>query len=116
MPNSFSLGGGNEQTRGIDIFPDISDEIDRRIQHSEQRIKTWVLGGIAANLLVAIIAAIPTIFYMGQMSRDIAQTQQQILVAIAKLENHEARIQENTVWRARMEERIQDDTKGKYPR
>jgi hypothetical protein len=62
-----------DSVRGNDLFPDISDEIDRRIIHSEQRIKTWVLAGVAANLIVAIVAAIPTIFYMGQISRDINQ-------------------------------------------
>lgn|SRR5574338_903977 len=91
--------------RGVDIFPDISDEIDRRIQHAEQRIKTWVLGGIAANLVVAILAAIPTIFYMGQVSRDIAQASQQVTLLAANIKDHEIRIQENTIWRARMEAR-----------
>lgn len=98
----------HRDVRGIDIFPDISDEIDRRIAHAEQRIKTWVLGGIAANLLVAIMAAIPTIFYMGQMSRDISQQNQQITVLIAQMKDFDQRIQDNTIWRARMEERLQD--------
>lgn len=111
MPSSVSLG--SDPVRGIDVFPDISDEIDRRIIHAEQRIKTWVLGGIAANLLVAILAAIPTIFYMGQMSRDIAQTQQQIVIALAALKDQDSRIQENTVWRARMEERLADERNKK---
>jgi hypothetical protein len=89
--------------RGVDLFPDVSEEIDRRIQHSEQRIKTWVLGGIAANLLVAILAAIPTIFYMGQISRDInqaiaRQTEQQAeLIARGKWMN------ERMIWEARIE-------------
>lgn len=89
--------------RGIDLFPDVSDEIDRRILHSEQRIKTWVLAGIATNLLVAILAAIPTIFYMGQISRDInqaiaRQTEQQAqLVAQGKWMN------DRMVWEARIE-------------
>jgi cell division protein ZapA (FtsZ GTPase activity inhibitor) len=107
MPDRINLNP--DSVRGIDIFPDVSDEIDRRIEHAEQRIKTWVLGGIAANLLVAILAAIPTIFYMGQMSRDISQTQTQVVTALASLKDMESRIQENTIWRARMEERIQDE-------
>jgi len=97
-----------QNVRGIELFPDVSDEIDRRISHSEQRIKTWVLGGIAANLIVAILAAIPTIFYMGQTSRDISQASQQITILAATLKDHEAKIQENTIWRAQMQAR-QDD-------
>lgn len=105
------LNLGHEDVRGIDVFPDISDEIDRRISHSEQRIKTWVLGGIAANLLVAILAAIPMIFYMGQMSRDISTTQQQITILVTQMKDFDNRIQENSMWRARMEERLQDTKK-----
>ena len=104
----------HQDVRGIDLFPDVSDEIDRRIAHAEQRIKTWVLGGIAANLLVAIMAAIPTIFYMGQMSRDIAQTEQQITMMVAQMKDYDQRIQENTVWRARIEERLQDEQPGSH--
>lgn len=92
--------------RGIDLFPDISEEIDRRIQHSEQRIKTWVLGGIAANLLVAILAAIPTIFYMGQASRDISETQRQVTILVTQIEQMNDKVEENSIWRARMEERL----------
>lgn len=99
------------EVRGIDLFPDVSDEIDRRISHSEQRIKTWVLGGIAANLIVAIVAAIPMIFYLGQISRDVAQTRSDISTTIVTLKDHNDRIQENTIWRARMEERMQDTKK-----
>ena len=105
--------------RGIELFPDVSDEIDRRISHSEQRIKTWVLGGIAANLLVAILAAIPTIFYMGQISRDInqaiaRQTEQQAeLVARGKWMN------ERMIWEARIEAALERQNipvaKGKVP-
>jgi len=106
MQDRIDLNPSN--VRGTDLFPDISDEIDRRIQHAEQRIKTWVLGGIAANLLVAIMAAIPTIFYMGQVSRDISQTNQTVTLLAASIKDQENRIQENTIWRARMEARADE--------
>src|SRR5688572_14923029 len=95
------------EVRGLDLFPDVSDEIDRRIGHSEQRIKFWVMAGVAANLLVAILAAIPTIFYMGQASRDISQVQGHVTVMAGEVKEQNVRIQENTIWRARMEERLQ---------
>jgi Tfp pilus assembly protein PilN len=106
-PERMSLNP--HEVRGLDLFPEMSDEIDRRDSHLEQRIKFWVMAGVAANLLVAILAAIPVIFYMGQVSRDVSQMQNQITMLTANIKEHEVRIQENTIWRARMEERNQDE-------
>lgn len=103
MPDRIDLNP--QSVRGIDLFPDVATEMDIRVQHAEQRIKVWILGGIAANLLVAILAAIPLIFYMGQASRDIAQANQQVGIVAAGLKEHEVQIRENTIWRARMEAR-----------
>jgi hypothetical protein len=60
--------------KGVDLFPDLSDEIDRRIATSELRIKTWVMGGIVANLCTILVATVPMVFYLGQISRDIQTT------------------------------------------
>jgi hypothetical protein len=49
----------------------MSDEIDRRIQHAEQRIKFWVVSGVAANLLILVAATLPTAFYLGQLEQEI---------------------------------------------
>lgn len=104
------LGLNPNEVRGFDLFPEMSEEIDRRINHSEQRIKFWVMAGVAANLLVAILAAIPTIFYMGQASRDISQVQQEVTLLTGELKEHGVKIQENTIWRARMEERMVEES------
>lgn len=55
---------------GMDLFPDLADEIDRRVAHAEQRIKNWVLVGILTNFLMISLAAIPCVFYLGQLSHD----------------------------------------------
>jgi hypothetical protein len=92
--------------RGSELFPDVSDEIDRRIEHSEQRIKTWVLAGVAANLLVAIIAALPMIFYMGQISRDINQATIQQQALTQRLDKGEQWRNERMIWETRIEGRL----------
>lgn len=51
-----------------------SEELDRRILHSESRIKFWVIGGILANILSLAAVAIPLIFYLGQMQTQFAST------------------------------------------
>lgn len=91
--------------RGIDLFPDVQEEIDRSVLHAEQRVKFWVMAGVAANLLVAILAAIPLIFYMGQVSRDISQQSQQITILTAQIKEHETRLQDMIIWRAEVEAR-----------
>lgn len=55
------------------MSPILSDEIDRRIQHAEQRIKFWVISGVLANVLILISATVPTVFYLGQLDRTISQ-------------------------------------------
>src|SRR5215204_1288607 len=59
------------QLRALDLFPDLSDEIDRRITHSETRIKYWVLVGVVVNFLIAVGAAIPVIYASGTIASDI---------------------------------------------
>lgn len=92
--------------RGSELFPDVSDEIDRRIEHSEQRIKTWVLAGVAANLLVAIVAALPMIFYMGQISRDINQATINQASLQLRLDSDEKWRNERMIWETRIEAQL----------
>jgi hypothetical protein len=49
------------------MIPELSEEIDRRIEHAEQRIKFWVVTGILANLAILVSATLPTVFYLGQL-------------------------------------------------
>jgi hypothetical protein len=94
------------EVRGSDLFPDVSDEIDRRIAHSEQRIKTWVLAGVAANLLVAIMAALPMIFYVGQISRDINQSVAKQAELEAKIATDDKWRNSRLIWEARVESQL----------
>lgn len=44
---------GIPQVRATDLFPELSDDIDRRIMHSETKIKLWVIGAVLANAMAA---------------------------------------------------------------
>ena len=102
--------------RATDLFPDLSDEMDRRDKSTEQRIKIWILAGVAANLLVAIMAAIPTIFYMGQISSNLNQALQVQAEQKAELAVRAKWIQERMVWEARIEAYLDDHGMNDAPR
>lgn len=51
----------------MDLFPDVGEEIDRRVVHSETRIKNWVVTGIVANLVMLFAIAIPMTYSLGQI-------------------------------------------------
>jgi len=85
---------------GIDLFPDLSAEIDRRILHSEQRIKYWVIAGVLAQLMTLVIAVIPVIFFLGQISRDIS-------AATLKIDSQQAQMdRKNDLYELRFRERM----------
>ena len=92
-----------EHIRAEDLFPDWGTDVDRRIAASEARIKFWVLGGVITNLVVAIGAAIPLVFFFGQISRDIAQTVVAQQASVISAEETVKWRQERMVWEARVE-------------
>lgn len=49
-------------------------DLDRRILHSETRIKNWVIGGVLANLLVLGGIGAPMVYYLGQLSVQISSS------------------------------------------
>lgn len=88
--------GAPGEVKGTELFPDISDEIDRRIVHSEQRIKSWVMGGILANLMILACTAVPSVFYLGQMSQNISQL-------VSTVNENKAKIAESDDWKRKRE-------------
>lgn len=95
---------GGDGANPFDLFPGLSEEIDRRIAYSEQRIKNWVLGGIIANVLVVAGAAIPMVFYLGQMSRDGAQALATIQVQQSQLATIQNDVQKRIIWETTAEQ------------
>jgi hypothetical protein len=91
-----------------ELFPELSDEIDRRISHAETRIKFWVMAGIAVNLLVAVAAAIPLVFSMGQISRDISVSTSTQQAQAIELVAQRKWMADRQIWEVRVESALQN--------
>lgn len=52
----------------LDVFPDVGKEIDLRVNHSETRIKNWVVTGVVVNLIALLVAALPMVYTLGQIA------------------------------------------------
>lgn len=105
-PLNVSFPIGDVQAK--DLWPEIvsSDEIDRRIMHSEQRIKFWIMAGVASNLIVAISAAIPAIFYIGQISNSVQQSAETMAKIEKAQDSNMEWVHNRMVWEARIEEEL----------
>lgn len=57
----------NDRAQSFELTPKLSMEIDRRISHSEMRIKYWIIAGVLANVLIFVVAAIPVVYFLGQI-------------------------------------------------
>lgn len=86
-----------------ELFPDWSNEVDRRIASAEVRIKFWVVGGAMVNGIIAACAAIPMIFYMGQITASIQQATTQLKAQDIRVSANTEWIRDRMVWEARVE-------------
>jgi hypothetical protein len=90
-----------------ELYPEWSTEVDRRIAASEVRIKFWVVGGALVNFVVAIGAAIPMIFYMGQITTNINQWSIDLKAQTARLDTNADWVRDRMVWEARVESALE---------
>jgi len=75
------MGGeqhGDSAFKATDLFPDLDEDINRRINHAEVRIKYWVILGVLVNVIALVGLGAPLVYYLGTM-------QAQAGVAIANL-------------------------------
>lgn len=86
-----------------ELYPEWSAEVDRRIAASEVRIKFWIVAGAMANFLVAVGAAIPLIFYMGQITQNIQQWSLDLKAQTERLDTNADWVRDRMVWEARVE-------------
>lgn len=84
------------RTPAFDLFPELSDDMDRRIMHSETRIKFWIIGGVLANVLVAVGGVIPIVYMLGQVSSQFA-------TAVQGIDNNTTQLNEQGTWRQNQE-------------
>lgn len=73
----------------IEIAKEWSEEIDRRIVTSEIRIKLWIIGGILANLLVAMGGAIPITYNLGKMTQSFDMTVDKLIESNTRVDGLE---------------------------
>ena len=90
-----------------ELYPEWSAEVDRRISASEIRIKFWVVGGALVNFIVAAGAAVPMIFYMGQISSNIAQSSADLKAQTIRIDTNAEWVRERMVWEARVESELE---------
>lgn len=107
LGKAYPVGGVSAR----ELFPEIvsSEEIDRRIMHSEQRIKFWIMAGVASNLVVAVAAAIPAIFYIGQISVSVQQSAETMKKIEASQDANLTWVQNRMIWETRVEAALRAD-------
>lgn len=95
-----------------DLFPDAitGEEVDRRIAHSEARIKFWVMVGVVSNLLAAVSVAVPAVFFIGQISQNVQQAATAMTQIQANQKANEDWVKDRMIWEARIEVALR--TKG----
>lgn len=98
---------GLPPVRFEELYPEWSSEVDRRIMASEVRIKFWVVGGALVNFLVAAGAAVPMIFYMGQITSTIQQSAVDLKAQTARLDTNADWVRDRMVWEARVESTLE---------
>lgn len=88
----------------FDVYPELSEEIDRRILHSETRIKYWVLGGVLANVATFALTAIPSVFYLGQLSTNLENATTLLSVQVQELQRIKEQQERRNSWEVAAEQ------------
>lgn len=105
------------EVKVIDLYPDLGEEIDRRIRASEYRIKYWVIAGVMTQALVLATVMVPSVFYLGQISRDVAASTAQMNIQAGQIkelsQRMDDRYRQRQVWEMSMQSWAQ--TKGYQP-
>lgn len=78
-------------------FPALDDDIDRRIDHSEGRIKYWVIGGILANLVALIGVGVPLVYIFGTMQQQSSNTLATVVALQTQVSQLELRLRREEI-------------------
>jgi len=81
----------------------LHEDMDRRILHSETRIKNWVIAGVLANLLVLIGIGAPLVYYLGSISAQSTMAITQLSETNNRLAIMDRWIRRHEVWDATVE-------------
>lgn len=91
----------------FELFPTLEEEVDRRITHSETRIKFWVISGVLANLIVLIGLGAPLVYYLGTMQAQATTAMTGLSQLTAEVEKRGSWMQEREMWEARVEAKLE---------
>lgn len=75
-----------------DSYSLYESDVNRRILHSETRIKAWVIGGVLANLLVLIGIGAPMVYYLGQLSAQTTASSISLNKISSDIQTNKARV------------------------
>ena len=93
-PGGFEMKQMQPVASAFDLFPELSDEVDRRIAYAETRVKNWVLVGILGNVLTLGAAVTPAVYFLGQLSTSAAE-------AVSTIERQQSELERLGAWRSR---------------
>ena len=96
--------GTPPDVKAVDLFPELSEDIDRRISASEQRVKYWVIVGALANSVGLMAIAMPVIFYLGQISNQFESVLVEVKEAKQYAQMDVEHKREEMVWRITAEQ------------
>lgn len=96
-----------------ELFPELSQDVDRRIAHAETRIKYWVVAGVLVNLVSLVIAAIPLVYYLGGVQAQTGSVAQTVQSTSTELQRRGDWMQDRELWEQSMESWAQQ--KGYIP-
>lgn len=91
-----------DQLKPVDpyaLFPELNEDIDRRISHSEQRIKYWVIFGVLVNFVALTMAAVPAVFFMGQVSQSASTIAASVSKQDTRFDGVQAEMTRQFIWR-----------------
>ena len=80
------------------MFPEFSQDVDRRILHAETRIKSWVVGGILANVMALFMFCVPMVYYLGKMQAQFTTALAAVTDNSKALSNRREWIRDREMW------------------
>lgn len=86
-----------------DLFPELSQDMDRRILHAETRIKYWVVAGVLMNLLIFLSAGLPLVYYLGQIQTQARAALDTIKTTTQVVNDRNKAIQRQELWEQSIE-------------
>lgn len=86
-----------------ELFPELSQDVDRRILHAETRVKYWVVAGTLVNFVAILIPVVTLVFYLGGIQTQTAAALAAIQNQSLELARQSERDVDRRLWEQSME-------------